>query len=157
MRKIDKIFVHCTATPQDATIGSIQSYWKNVLKWKNPGYHKIVFPDGNIYVLASDYAICNGVAGHNSTSLHVSYVGGIDSKGNGVDNRTEAQKKALKTILEDWGKKYPNAYILGHRDISPDKNKNGKIEPFEYIKMCPSFNAIPEYLYITKKEYKPKS
>ena len=35
--------------------------------------------------------------------------------------------------------------VQGHRDYSPDKNGNGIIERFEWIKDCPCFNAIPEY------------
>ena len=34
---------------------------------------------------------------------------------------------------------------MGHRDISPDKNGNGKIDTWEYIKACPCFNAMEEY------------
>ena len=87
----------------------------------------------------------NGVAGYNSNSIHISYKGGVDSKGRALDNRTDAQKKTLINLLKQFKKKYPTAKIMGHRDFSPDKNKNGKIEPFEYIKICPSFDAITEY------------
>jgi N-acetylmuramoyl-L-alanine amidase len=34
---------------------------------------------------------------------------------------------------------------MGHRDTSPDLNKDGKITPNEYIKSCPCFDAITEY------------
>jgi len=34
---------------------------------------------------------------------------------------------------------------MGHRDTSPDLNKDGKISSSEYIKSCPCFDAIPEY------------
>ena len=48
-------------------------------------------------------------------------------------------------ILTELKVKYPNAKIVGHRDFSPDLDKDGKIEPFEYIKICPSFDAKNEY------------
>ena len=41
----------------------------------------------------------------------------------------------------DLRKLYPKAIIQGHRDFSPDKNHNGIIEPSEFIKDCPSFDA----------------
>ena len=75
----------------------------------------------------------------------VLYVGGINKKGKAVDNRTEEQKKSLITLLTQLKKKYPNAEILGHRDISPDRNHNGVVDPWERIKECPCFDAKVEY------------
>ena len=45
----------------------------------------------------------------------------------------------------DLRKLYPYAKIQGHRDFSPDKNHNGTIEPWEWIKDCPSFDAKMAY------------
>lgn len=145
MRTIKYIVIHCTAGPQDQSTESIKNYWKNSLGWKNVGYHILVSKDGTYERLAPDETITNGVAGFNSNSIHISYKGGVDSKGNALDNRTEAQKKTLLTLVKTFKTKYPNAKVQGHRDFSPDKNKNGKIDPWEYIKMCPSFDAIAEY------------
>ena len=113
--------------------------------WKNPGYHYVVLPNGRIECMLSEDSISNGVQGFNSTSINVAYVGGIDGSGKGVDNRTEEQKLALKKILTELKKKYPGAEIMGHRDISPDKNGNGIVDPWERIKECPCFNAKTEY------------
>lgn len=87
----------------------------------------------------------NGVQGYNSTSVNVAYVGGIDSNGKAVDNRTEPQKASLVKLLKELRGRYPNAQILGHRDISPDTNHNGKVDSWERIKECPCFDAITEY------------
>ena len=145
MREIKYIVVHCTAGPQNQTTASIKSFWKNSLGWENVGYHIIVNADGTYERLSPDDKPTNGVAGYNSNSIHISYKGGVDSKGRALDNRTDAQKKTLINLLKQFKKKYPTAKIMGHRDFSPDNNKNGKIEPFEYIKICPSFDAITEY------------
>jgi N-acetylmuramoyl-L-alanine amidase len=133
MRNISFIAVHCTATPQTTTIASIQNYWRNNLKWRSSGYHVIITPDGKINRLAPDEAICNGVAGFNSVSLHVSYIGGVDANGKAIDNRTPQQKAALYEVLTTWKRLYPNAIIQGHRDFPRVK------------KACPSFNAKAEY------------
>ena len=56
-------------------------------------------PDGKIEKLLDESQVSNGVQGYNSTSINISYVGGIDSKGRAVDNRTQAQKDSLYNIL----------------------------------------------------------
>lgn len=145
MRLIKFLVVHCTATPVTATIDSIQRYWKNVLHWKNPGYHYIIKRDGDIVNITEEENIANGVAGDNRHSIHISYIGGIDTNGKLLDNRTEQQKEAMYQKLLELAKKYPDAIIRGHRDFSTDTNKNGIIEPFEWIKGCPSFD-VTEWL-----------
>lgn len=144
MRKIERIFVHCTAGSQKQTVEDFKAEFKRK-GWKNPGYHYVVMPDGKVESLLPEDSISNGVKGYNSTAINVAYVGGIDAKGKGVDNRTPEQKKSLKTILSQLKKKYPDAEILGHRDISPDKNGNGIVDPWERIKECPVFDAKVEY------------
>ena len=60
-------------------------------------------------------------------------------------NRTDEQKKSLVVLLKLLHKRYPDAVIQGHRDFSPDRNGNGKIEKNEWIKKCPGFDAKTEY------------
>ena len=145
MRNITHIVVHCSATPQTSTVQSIRNYWTKVLKWSRPGYHYIIDANGVEAHLSEIAHPTNGVAGRNATSIHVCYIGGVDAKGKPIDNRTEAQKRALLTRLVALKKMFPNAQIVGHRDLSPDRNKNGVIEVREWVKSCPCFDAIPEY------------
>ena len=37
---------------------------------------------------------------------------------------------------------YPDSWLYGHRDLSSDLNHNGEIEPEEWIKACPCFDAV---------------
>lgn len=129
MRDIKYIVVHCTATPQDAKIESIKKYWRDVKGWKQVGYHYIIEANGKINKLAEESEITNGVAGYNSASVHVCYIGGVDSKGNPIDNRTDSQKNAMKDILAELKMRYPDAEIKGHRDFPNIK------------KACPSFDV----------------
>jgi N-acetylmuramoyl-L-alanine amidase len=134
MRTIKYIAIHCTATPQSATIDSIRNYWKNVLKWKQPGYHYIVKPDGSVVNLLDIDKISNGVKGYNHETINISYIGGIDeASGNPKDTRTDAQKVAIKNLLIQLRAKFPHAIIQGHRDFPNVK------------KACPSFDAKKEY------------
>jgi N-acetylmuramoyl-L-alanine amidase len=131
MRQIRTIVVHCTATSQSARIDSIQRYWREQMKWRSPGYHLIIEGNGSVTRLAPDSTVTNGVAGHNANSLHVAYIGGIDSLGRPFDNRTQAQKEALLRVIKEWKRLYPAAVIRGHRDFAN--------------KACPSFDARSEY------------
>lgn len=129
MRQIKYIVIHCTATDQKAKVSSIQRYWRENLKWKSPGYHKIVEPSGKVVTLATDDKICNGVAGHNSVCLHISYIGGRLK-----DDRTPQQKASIISEVKKWLQLYPNAEVLGHRDFAGVK------------KACPNFDVRTEYV-----------
>lgn len=144
MRQIKRIFVHCTAGSQRQTLADLQAEFRRK-GWKNPGYHYVIFPEGRIVQLLDESRVANGVKGYNQTAIHVAYVGGIDAQGKSVDNRTDMQRAQLRLLLRQIHRRYPNARILGHRDISPDKNHNGRVDSWERIKDCPCFDAITEY------------
>ena len=133
MRKIKYLVVHCTATPQDTRVKSLIDYWHKVLGWKNNGYHFVIEKNGNTSKITPLDKIANGVQGYNQNSIHLAYIGGIDSKGKAVDTRTIAQKKSLLYYLRDLKRKFPKAEILGHRDFAG------------VTKECPCFDAKVEY------------
>ena len=133
MRNIEYIAVHCSATHQDATVSAIQNYWKKQLGWKMPGYHFIVKPDGEIVELLPITEISNGVAGYNSKTINICYIGGIDAQGKPKDTRTCKQKASLLKKLTELKKQFPKAKVQGHRDFPKVK------------KACPSFDAKSEY------------
>jgi len=154
-RMIDEIIVHCTATPegQDCTIHQIRASHKK-RGFSDIGYHYIVFRDGSIHEGRDVNIVGAHCKNHNAHSIGVSYVGGLENKP-GVayeklkakDTRTDEQKASLKALLKNLRVLYPKAKIIGHRDTSPDLNGNGMIEPNEWIKECPSFDA-KEYAHI---------
>lgn len=133
MRNITHLVVHCSATPQNTTIESIKNYWKTVRKWVSPGYHFIIKANGEIVQLLDIGQISNGVAGRNSTLINICYLGGVNTSGIPVDNRTPAQKTSLLSLLTELKRKFPNAIIQGHRDFPG------------VAKACPSFDAKSEY------------
>lgn len=142
-RKIKFIVLHCTATQPEATIKAIQDYWRNTLKWENPGYHFIIERDGEVVQLQDIEKLANGVAGNNQHSIHISYIGGIDRKGNPVDNRTPLQKDAMFDKVVELTELYPDAKVVGHRDFPGVR------------KACPSFdvrNWISDYEPDVKKD-----
>ncbi len=144
MRAIKYIVVHCSGGTQDATVEAIKKYWKKI-GWRRVGYHYIFDAEGVETQLSSIAYATNGVAGYNSNSIHVCYIGGIGKDGKTTDNRTEAQKKAMLIRITALKKMFPNAQIVGHRDFSPDKDKDGVVEKHEWVKACPCFDAKTEY------------
>ena len=141
MRKIDYLVVHCTAGSQDQKTQDIKHYWAKVLGWKSYGYHYLINKDGTIENLTDIKHPTNGVKGYNSNSIHICYKGGQGGK----DTRTIEQKAALERILKTLKVMFPKAKIMGHRDFSPDRNKDGKIDSKDWIKLCPCFDAMVEY------------
>lgn len=137
MRKIERIFVHCTAGSQRQSISDLLKEFTRK-GWKNPGYHYVVEANGKIHQLLDENKVSNGVQGYNATSINIAYMGGINSIGKPTDNRTDEQKKALRIIIAKVKKTYPHAVIMGHRDIW---GKN----PSKWLKQCPCFDAMSEY------------
>ena len=139
-RRIKEIIVHCTASRegQALTVEQIrQDHIKNN-HWSDIGYHYVVDLQGHTR-LGRDVDISGAHAeGHNSYSIGVVYVGGLENRPNvpykdlkAKDTRTPAQKAELLSLLMDLRKLYPDARIIGHRDVSS--------------KACPSFDARREY------------
>lgn len=148
-RNIQYIVVHCTATPANTPIANILAGWKQ-LGWRNPGYHFLVDARGRIERLLSIDAIANGAKGYNRTSIHVAYTGGVVPQATThklvpADTRTEAQRRVLRALVALLHAEFPKARVVGHRDLSPDLNGNGVIEPAEYTKACPCFDVQREY------------
>jgi len=144
MRTISYIAVHCTASPQSWGVKELQKVFEQ-RGFLRPGYHYVITADGEVHPMQPEGLISNGVKGFNKETINVAYVGGIDAKGKGIDNRTDAQKVSLRKLLSELHARYPHAKIQGHRDFSPDTNHNGVVDPWERIKECPCFDAIPEY------------
>ena len=82
--------------------------------------------------------------GYNRNSIGVCYEGGIRD-GAPADTRTDAQRESLASLLVALVCAFPEAKIIGHRDLSPDLDGDGIVEPNEWIKVCPCFDAKTEY------------
>lgn len=146
-RVITDIIIHCTATPEGKHL-TVDDFRREHKKqgWSDIGYHYVVYLDGTVHDGRNVDIIGAHCSGHNANSIGVAYVGGLTRDGKKTkDTRTDEQKASLLSLLMDLRKLYPRARISGHRDFSPDKNGNGIIEPVEWIKDCPCFDAKSEY------------
>ena len=140
------IILHCSATRAGQRYTFRQCRQDHRARgYKDIGYHYYVTCDGQVHEgrpLWQQGAHC---LGHNRHSIGVCYEGGLDLLGRPADTRTPAQRQSLRALLTHLHGLFPQALILGHRDLSPDLDGNGRIEPREWVKQCPCFDASLDY------------
>lgn len=141
-KNIKRIFIHCSATRegQDIDAATIRKWHKNQ-GWRDIGYHFVIKLDGTVEPGRPEHITGSHARGYNTGSVAMVYVGGLDSAGKPKDTRTPEQLKAMAGLTQELLNAYPGSDLLGHRDISPDKDGDGKIEPHEFIKACPCFDV----------------
>lgn len=140
------IVVHTSASRPSATVNAkVIKAWHLAKGWKDIGYHFVINRDGTVEKGRNVDEIGAHVEGWNAQTLGICLVGGLAEKDpwGPQNNYTNAQWKALKGLCGVLVVKYPKATILGHRDLSPDKDHDGLVEPNEYVKACPCFDVRP--------------
>ena len=152
MKKIQFLVIHCTATPEGREVSADEirrwhlSPSPKGRGWKQVGYTDMIHLNGAIERLVANnedsyvdsWEITNGVAGINSISRHIVYVGGLSSsnpsEGGGMkpkDTRTPAQRETLAKFVKEFVRKHPEVKVAGHNQFA--------------AKACPSFD-VPKWL-----------
>lgn len=159
-RLINLIAIHCAATPNGVSLfaGSPgtsgfrtpiqrldemhrQRSFKRTAAFRqrqNPeltsvGYHFVIYTTGTVVTGRHLDEVGAHVQGHNANSIGICLIG--------TDAFTAAQWEALGKLVDGLRKTYPAARVCGHRDLSPDKNGDGKITSNEWLKTCPGFDV----------------
>lgn len=124
------------------------------------GYHWVIDLDGALLPGRALQEVPAQAAGFNANAVGICLVGGMEREG----RYTTAQWATLRTLVTSLADtlnvplapptrsksgdlaNHPTGYtvvggVCGHRDLSPDKNGNGLIEPFEWLKTCPGFDV----------------
>ena len=132
-RKIEKIILHCAATPEgrDVKTETIKSWHVKGNGWSDIGYHFVIELDGAVKNGRPLHRSGAHTKGHNATSIGICYVGGMDKDKKPKDTRTEAQRKAMDQLIADLKMDHPTATIHGHNEFA--------------AKACPSFDVSKEY------------
>lgn len=126
-RRIDKIILHCTATPEgvDYTVDQIRR-WHIARNFNDIGYHFVIYRDGSVHKGRPVNIVGAHCTGQNTNSIGVVYVGGCATDGKTPkDTRTQAQITALREIVAKLQQEFPGATVHGHYEFAN--------------KACPSF------------------
>lgn len=128
-RPITEIIIHCTATPEgrDVSVDTIRK-WHKDQGWNDIGYHWVVGLDGVPRPGRPEAKVGAHVAGHNTGTLGVVYVGGVDARNQPKDTRNAAQRAGLVSIVRGLKLRYPSiTKVTGHNQYA--------------AKACPSFDV----------------
>lgn len=132
MRRINRIIIHCSATAEgkDYTVADITA-WHKQRGFKTIGYHFVIYRDGSVHKGRAIEEVGAHCTGYNASSIGICYIGGCASDGKKPkDTRTQEQRTALRALLTQLKKQFPQATIHGHREFA--------------AKACPSFD-VAEY------------
>lgn len=149
---------HCSATRPDVHVdaATIRQWHTDPPPkgrgWADIGYALVILRDGTIEAGRPLDEIGAHVAGHNHDSIGICMVGGLDSFGNSHANRpdlfTFAQWETARAVYQFMRRLYPFAQHVGHRDLSPDRDSDGQVEPQEWLKHCPCFDVTRELIHL---------
>jgi len=149
--RVNQLVIHCSATPngEPVSVATIDAWHRDPKKQflaramdfrrrQNPelshiGYHFIVYVNGAMATGRHLDEMGQHVKGHNLHSIGICVIG--------TDAFTRAQWIMLRANIWAMQKRYPNALTCGHRDLSPDIDGDGTVEPHEWLKTCPGFNV----------------
>ena len=132
MRKINWLVVHTAATRPSMDIGAKEiRRWHKAKGWSDIGYHYVIRRDGTLEKGRPESVVGAHVRNHNSDSLGITLVGGVNENLEPENNYTKAQWVTLEKLLKELSIKYPSARVKGHRDF-PGVHK-----------ACPCFDAEP--------------
>jgi len=133
LRKINKIIIHCTATPEgrDVTKKDLYTWHVKERGWSDIGYHFFIDLAGELHECRPIERTGAHTKGHNWDSIGIAYAGGMNADNTkSKDTRNELQREALVDLLCQLHDTY-GGVVYGHRDFSS--------------KDCPSFDAKTEY------------
>ena len=145
MKQVKYLVIHCTATPDGREVSADEIRRWHLSPppagrgWKQVGYTDMIHLTGIVERLAENnednivdsFEITNGVAGNNSVSRHIVYVGGLNRNNEAQDTRTAAQASALERYVKEFLEKFPDVKVAGHNQFAS--------------KACPSFD-VPMWL-----------
>ena len=123
------LVVHCSASRCNRPFTVERLIETGRERFGQPSYHYYVRRNGYVVPILSESVQGVHAVGYNHCSIAVCYEGGLDENGNAADTRTELQKASLYELLKQLRRDYPQARIIGHREL-PNVRKD-----------CPCFST----------------
>jgi N-acetylmuramoyl-L-alanine amidase len=120
-RKIKSIIIHCTATPEGRaySVKDIDS-WHRQRGYDCIGYHFVILLDGTIAKGRSIEIIGAHTYGHNTGSIGIAYVGGMNKNNTKAkDTRTKVQIASGIALINSLVKRFPGTEeVHGHNEFA---------------------------------------
>lgn len=123
------LVVHCSASRCNRPFTVERLIETGRQRFGQPSYHYYVRRNGNVVPILPESVQGVHAVGYNHCSIAVCYEGGLDENGKAADTRTELQKASLYELLKQLRRDYPQARIIGHREL-PNVRKD-----------CPCFST----------------
>ena len=133
MRPLKRIILHCTATPEGKhfDVATIRRWHVKDRGWKDIGYHYVIYIDGSVHEGRPVEQVGAHTSGHNSDSIGVVYVGGVDKNGKAKDTLNEAQEVAMVNLIKAQREEHGEMSLHGHNEFA--------------AKACPSFKVKDKF------------
>jgi N-acetylmuramoyl-L-alanine amidase len=133
MRPLKRIILHCTATPEGKhfDVATIRRWHVKDRGWKDIGYHYVIYIDGSVHEGRPVEQVGAHTSGHNSDSIGVVYVGGVDKNGKAKDTLNEAQEVAMVNLIKALREEHGEMSLHGHNEFA--------------AKACPSFKVKDKF------------
>ena len=136
-RQIDKVVLHCSATPEgrwhDAE--DIRGWHVTGRGWSDIGYHFVILLDGTIEEGRPLHRPGAHVKGLNTNSIGICYIGGVNEYHDPKDTMTEEQEIAFEQLYCDLLDEYGDDITLhGHNEFAN--------------KACPSFDVADKFAHL---------
>lgn len=121
------------------------------------GYHYVIDLSGEVWAGRGLDEVGAHAAGFNAHSIGICLVGGMEREARYTREQWKSLQQVVSMLLVEYGvpctaprritdRSAPAGYVVvagvcGHRDLSPDKDGDNRIEPFEWLKTCPGFDV----------------
>lgn len=134
MRPVTEIIIHCTGTvpSNSTTVEAVRDYHVKHNGWKDIGYHYLIYLDGSIHQgrpIDQAGAHCKN---HNSNTIGICYVGGLDENKKPKDTRTVRQVAAIRQLVQSLKVCFPTIKKVSGHYMYDNKD-------------CPCFDVTKEF------------
>ena len=137
MRDINKIILHCSATPEyrHVSVNTIRQ-WHLDRGWSDIGYHYVIHLNGKIELGRPIEVQGAHTSGENEDSIGICYIGGVNAANEPKDTMTVLQAIAFVDIVKSLRLIFGKLSIHGHNEFS--------------TKACPSFLVEEKFGFLNK-------
>lgn len=148
MRQIKEIILHCSATPENKDFhASDIDRWHKQRGFNSIGYHFVITLDGTIERGRPLEKAGAHTTGHNSYSIGICYIGGVEKNGKTPkDTRTTEQKLSMYQLVYQLLQQYPNSRVGCHNEFANKACPSFKRETFlkEYEDYVKAIKVVPK-------------